>query len=221
MNYYPFILIVILASFFFTGCISCEDIHNREKALVVIRDDISKSIRNYDTYEPVETTIEKQKVDISVLYKDTLVVKLIESIKDADYNISVRYEDEQKARRVYKHSYSYPRYDLGELATATTKLSHARSATSKAEHERGILVDSILSIVGEQDDSKLGWKVKHFYSYKGEDGVPKFCYSTYYLDKDCNRIVLKINETSTHDNDIEFAYKIYEEAISRKECDEE
>ena len=87
----------------------------------------------------------------------------------------------------------------------------------------------MLSLVKKNNEFEYGWRVNHEFEYNGNEGYPESCYYTYYFDKDCNHILLKIcggnNQVLNCENGdyywssdyIEFVNKIYEESLGRRE----
>ena len=98
--------------------------------------------------------------------------------------------------------------DLGLMRWGNTS-----SALHHAEKKRLVLVDSILILAKNQDADSYGWSINHKFRYKGEF-FPEVCGFTYYMDKECNQILFKSDNWC--DDGVEFANRIYEEALERK-----
>lgn len=104
-------------------------------------------------------------------------------------------------------------------------MNEASSAVRHAEQERQILVDSLSSLAKKKGEycQILGWKVNHVFHQNGSENYFDDKY-TYYLDKGCSRILLRLcgggNQTLHvedgyyywSDDYIEIANRLYEEA---------
>ena len=78
------------------------------------------------------------------------------------------------------------------------------------------MVDSFLLLVEKQDCSLYGWKVNHRFKYKGSKPYLEDYDLTYYMNKDCNQILLIVDEQSWGYEDVKYAERIYKEALERR-----
>ena len=213
MKVFKLITIALLFPLLIAGCMSREERYYRDKALELIKKDLVNALDDYDSYEPIETDISRLRLDF---IGDTLIQNLIKEIRNADSVVALRHNEEREAYRIVRLT----NYSIGDSEKrhyeALIKWGKIGAAKLNAEDKRLVLVDSILPLVDRQESRIYGWRVNHRIRYKGK-GYPKVCDYTYYLDKDCNHILLKIDEErSWSDDDIEFATRIYEEALERK-----
>lgn len=187
------------------GCLSREERLHREKALDVIKQDMLNTMDDVDSYEPIETTLSRLKMDY---LSDTLVQNVVNEIRGTDSVIAMKRKEEEEAYRIMR-IYSWPpgnreekKYER-ELINIADEGYHARE-------KRNALLDSMLSLVARQNSNLYGWKINHIFRHKGE--IYEY---VYFMNKDCNQILLK-TESSYGPYDIEFANSIYEEALVRE-----
>lgn len=203
----------LLFFFLFTGCMSREDMNYKDKAIEIIKDDLSKTLDDFDNYELIETEISRMRLDY---LGDTLIQNLIKEIRKVDSIVALKRDEEKEAYRSLKSYRGYPYYNTLTDHKGLMRWNNAISERYDADQERLILVDSILSLVEKQDSSLYGWKVNYKFRRKGSGAYPEIYDFTYYLNKDCNQILLNIGELSWSDDNVEFASRIYEEALERR-----
>ena len=179
--------------------------HNpyKNKALELIKKDILCTIGNRNDYQPKDTKM--YKVNLAY-FGDTLIQNLATAINEADSVVQERRDEERKAIKIYR---SFGDCDGDYKIRASARWSSASSAVRRAEEERRTLIDSLSSIVNEkgQDDNKLGWKVNHtFYIKNGNEDYLGDSYYTYYFDKDCSHILLKVCGGKTLYGEQDFYY---------------
>lgn len=192
--------------------------HFKSKALEIIKKDLSHTLDNYQSYRPIETKMYSMNL---VYLGDTLIKNLTAAINEANYVIYKKREEEEEIREKYRRFIGTEENSYKDLL----KLQKASSAVRHAEQERKILVDSLSFLVKKkgQKSPMLGWKVNHVFHQNGSENYFDDKY-TYYLDKDCSRILLRLcgggNQTLHvedgyyywSDDYIEIANRLYEEA---------
>jgi len=114
------VVVLLLSLLLFTGCMSREKRFYRDKALEIIKIDLVNTLDDYDSYEPIETTISRLTLDY---IGDTLVQNLIKEIRDADSIINLRRDDNEKAYRMVTSCGGY-RYFKEEEVDALTPIGH-------------------------------------------------------------------------------------------------
>ena len=194
-----------------------DDDYLKNKALVIIKNDLSHSLDNYHSYQPIETKM--YSVNLEYL-GDTLIQDLTKAIKEADSVVLIRDKEDRKAMKAYR---SFGDSDGRYKIEAGSRWGSATSALFRARGERRIIVDSLSSLVKErgQNSNILGWRVNHVFHQNGRENYFDDNY-TYYLDKDCGHILLKLcgngNQTLHvedgyyywSDDYIEIANRLYE-----------
>ena len=198
------------------------DKHFKSKALEIIKNDLSHTLDNYESYQPIETKM----YSVNLVYLgDTLIKNLTAAINEADYVIYKKREEERDCREKYRKFVGTEENRYKVLL----KLTKASSAVRQAEQERQIIVDSLSSLAKEKGQYRriLGWRVNHVFYPNGSENYFEDNY-TYYLNKDCSRILLKLcgdgNQTLQweggyfywSDDYIEIANRLYEKALQQK-----
>lgn len=220
MRDFKLIATLLLFSLFITGCMSREERFYRDKALKIIKKDLVNMMVHIDSNQPIKTKMSMVNLDN---LGDTLIQNLTVAIRDADSVIHERCEEERKAFRIYR---SFGDSDGSYKINAGNNWSRASSAVNRASQERQNLVDSLSSLVKEkgQNNHKLGRRVNLVFHRKGNENYSEEYY-TYYLDKECSKILLKVygegNQTLYmedgdfywSDDYVEIANRIYEETL--------
>ena len=206
-------LAIFLFPCLLTGCISREDNPYKDKALELIKKDLFNTLDNYDNYEPIGIEISRLRLDY---LGDSLIQDLIKEIRKADSVVELKRKTDIEAYRSLKSYRGYPYYNKLTDYTGLMKWSKAISERYDVDQKRQILVDSILPLVEKQDSCMYGWKVNYKFRHKRNEAYPEIYNYTYYLNKDCNQILLFVGELSWSDDDVAFADRIYKEAQERK-----
>ena len=108
-------------------------------------------------------------------------------------------------------------------------MNRASSAVRHAEQEQKLLLDSLSSLAKEKGQYSriLGWRVNHVFHQNGSENYIEDNY-TYYLNKDCSRILVKLcgdgNQTLQWEGDyfywsddyVEIANRLYEKTLQQK-----
>ena len=221
MKEFKLIATLLLFSLFITGCMSREERFYRDKALKIIKKDLTNIKIPVDSNQPIETKMSMVNLDY---LGDTLIQNITAAIKEADSVVYERREEETKAFRIYR---SFGDSDGSYKINAGNNWSRASSAVNRALQERRLLIDSLSSLVKEkgQENRILGWRVNLVFQNKGNDNYFDDFYFTYYLDKECNQILLKVcgdgNQTLNIDGEdfywsndyVGIANRIYEEKL--------
>lgn len=196
--------------------------HYKNKALEIIKKDLSHTLDDYSSYQPIETKMYSVNLDY---LGDTLIQDLTKAIKKADSVVILRDREDRKAMKIYS---SFGSSDGRYKIEAGNRWGSATSALARAREERRIVVDSLSSLVKErgQNSNMLGWRVNHVFHQNGSENYFDDNY-TYYLDKDCGHILLKLcgnGKQTLHvedgyyywsDDYIEIANRLYETVVEQ------
>ena len=142
-----------LLFFLFTGCMSRENQNYKDKAIEIIKIDLSNTLDDFDSYEILETETSRMRLDY---LGDTLIQNLIKEIRKADSIVVLKRNKDIEAYRSLKSYRGYPYYNTLTDHKGLKRWSKAISERYDANQKRLILVDSILPLVEKQDSCLYG-----------------------------------------------------------------
>lgn len=195
-------MLPIVAALLLTGCQSKE-----EKADELIRKELFKTLYDFESYQPIETTIKEAKLN---LYNDTAFWRLgavlaysmdqsmehIEKSKEAENHMNIwgpptAYSSSYSDRRYYEYRNEY----MEHLEKA---LEIGRTCKSLA----GTMRDSLLQCDTTQ---VIGWEVSHRFRCKTRGGNLAIGDYRYIVDKDFENIILREDKDDDDDKKIRAA----------------
>lgn len=182
-------LFFLLLSVTFLGCTS-----NKEKALDTIKKEMFKTLYDFESYQPVETTLEELRHD---QYGDTIIfdkVMLIQYLKEQLNAAQKKFNDAERTHNIW-----YSDYYMS--STSRRKCEEAEKEMDQAVAEMGLNIkiwratnDSIKQIAKQCDGKPYGWRVTHKFRCKTKGGMPDLATYTYFMDKKCKKILRRLNE---------------------------
>ena len=182
------IFTVLVFSFAFASCKS-----NEEKAADRIRTELSKTLLDFESYEPIETTVTEAS---ETAYSNLACIRLSETIaaKISHANELLKEsEDALDYMRIWgpptRYSSSYSDSQFYKYQEKC-KILIDEAMAEKAEWIRlGLaLQDSIAKL----DSTKvIGWEVLHRFRCKTKAGLPAICDYRYILSPDFKNIILR------------------------------
>lgn len=187
---------LILSLGVLTGCKSKE-----EKAAELIKTELSKTLYDFDSYQPIETTVKEAK---STPYNDSLcwakaavlavgMNQYIEKVHEATN--SVERAQIWGAPTYYSSSYSDRNY--------YKYLEEGRSAMVEANLSAIVcndIADSLSAIIQCLDTSVvIGWEVQHSFRCKTRGGSPEIAHYRYVVDKKFKKVLLREDSESKDD----------------------
>ena len=190
----------------------------KSKALEIIKNDLSHTLDNYKSYQPKETKM----YSVNLVYLgDTLIKNMTAAINEADDIVYRKRKEEREIREKYRKFVGTEE----NRRKIFFKVSNASSAVHRAEQDRQVLVDSLSSLAKKKGKYRhiLGWRVNHVFLQNGNENYFDDNY-TYYFDKDCSRILLRLcgdgNQTLHvedgyyywSDDYVEIANRLYQES---------
>ena len=208
---------IVVSVFLFSGCNSRE-----EKALETIRENLNKTLDDFSSYEPIETTIDSLKNDI---YGDTLVVQWFHRMRLQDDLIKLFYKDYQEAKKIFDiwddpRMYRYSNFAYNKRQKAYEDMRIAQIGGAVTEESRKTYLDTLLALTQNHTGKLYGWRVSHKFRCNNPEGNPSIRNHVYFMDKKCENIIFIFNMNSE-----EFSWKqyvnyvdqAYKEAKERKE----
>lgn len=174
------ILLLFLMFPLFIGCKSKE-----EKALNLINDNMFKTLYDYDSYQPVETTIDSAFTNI---YMDSLAIKYAIRIS-ALRKYSEKTLDEVKTylerAQIYKGSY----YSQDTYQEYIDKAIRAKDQSVEYINRWALYEDSIKTISNNLAPEFIGWRAKHKFRCKSKGGNALLANYLYIFDQDLKQII--------------------------------
>ena len=194
-NIISYFLIAILAF----SVISCKS--REEKALETIREEMNKTLDDFNSYEPIETKIDSLKYD---RYGDTLLVNVILRTKITEGMIDLFEKDYKKAKQLFD-IWDDPRmYNFSSFAYDKRKKAHedmqmaaiGMEVSEKALQEN---LDTLLIMDKKHTGELYGWRVSHKYRCKSKDGTSSLNHLVYFMDKKCEKVLFKMSGNDEDD----------------------
>ena len=185
------ILYLTLSTLIFVGCKSRE-----EKAAELIKQDMFKTLYDFESYEPIETEIDSVFTSI---YTDTLALLYANeanSIFEEMDNAKTEYENARSTMKIWSDSYtSLGRYKFNEAKkTVDDYLPKIDKALSK--------IEGIYANIKNRNDkighSFIGWQAKHKFRCKTKGGNFDLGNYLYVFDKKISQIV-SVNDLDNKD----------------------
>ena len=193
---------------------SCKS--KEEKALEIIKNEMFKTLYDFESYEPIETNIDSS---FSSLYTDTTILRrgyMIAALLDQSDEYIEKIEDAKSTMEIWSDSYS----------------SYSRNRYNEAKEEfdenleKAIFVldivksqsDTIRNIANNYVSEFNGWKVSHKFRCKTKGGNPTIGNYTYIFDKDMKSIIYR---EDIDDEDLNRVKKLIKEAIENKDDNSE
>lgn len=176
---------------FFSSCVSKE-----KKAEKLIAEHFEKTLLDYDSYQPVETTV---GIARHTRYNDT-VCRLKALVFHQGIKLGNKYLDEMEdASRTaqiwgrptsYSSSYSDSRYDEAKREYDENR---ARAyAAMVVTHEIGSEMDSLINSLDTAEI--IGWEVNHRFRCKSRGGSSLLCDYRFVIDKKFKTIIISESE---------------------------
>jgi hypothetical protein len=208
--------------FLVIGCIiSCksntesknESISNEEKILELIKDDMFKTLYDFESYEPIETS----KIDsaYTTIYQDSIIreeaVKIIATMEICD-KILNECEEHYRTIEIWGDSYT---------VRARNKVNEAREELSKnltyAEKALAMVKDAQKTIKKESENfapNFIGWSVTHKFRCKTKGGAYDLGEYKYIFSPQLDKILYTIDLESEIDEKIS---SIIDEVLKQEE----
>lgn len=183
-NILLFSLVIVLA---FVGCKSKED-----KAADLIRKELAKTLYDFDSYQPIETTVVEAK---NTMYNDSACwaqarIFYAACAKLTSYTDAMKEDldhiDIWGPPSYYSSSYSDRKY-YEYREKYNDDLSKAEAALSTCKIKAKELKATIFSLDTTQ---VIGWEVTHHFRCKTRGGMPDLGHYRYIIDKKFERILL-------------------------------
>lgn len=173
--------------------ISCKS--REERAQETIRNEMFKTLLDYESYEPIETKVDSLKYDI---YGDTTVFDLVFKLRVMD-ELYAKYDEEyNEAKETYdrwnNYSVYYSSYAYNRRKSASDDMQKALLGKMVAEGVREQYEDTLLILSQNYSGELYGWRVSHRFRCKTKGGTPSISDYVYFMDKKCETIYRRLDE---------------------------
>lgn len=166
-----------------SACSSKED-----NATETIKNEMFKTLYDFNSYEPIETTFDSLKKD---KYGDTLIFSNVMMIKYAmdDFDKAKKeFDDARETSEIYRPTPYASSF-------SSKKYIDAQETMNKCYKDMNFyisIMDSLYIVVKELekkcDGQFYGWFVTHKYRCKTKGGSPTIGTNYYFMDKDCKKV---------------------------------
>ena len=172
-----FLLVVVLC----VGCTSKEDKVNK-----LIKDDMFKSLYDFESYEPIETKIDSA---FNSVFRDSLALALAQIISKQYIELRTDLENVKKEERIvdiWLDSYSsLGRRYLYEAKEKWLSSIEKAKETMSVINSTNLLIQEVNKTIGNEF---IGWKVVHKFRCKTKGGNFDLGNKLYIFDKDIKNI---------------------------------
>ena len=201
------ILSSLIVSLLLFGCQNRE-----EKAAELIKQEMFKTLYNFESYEPIETKIDSAFTSIytdSVIKSYAYIAKAL--LDDVEENLD-KIKDDQSTMEIWSDSYS----SLGrrKYNEALKNYGERLNKTKRYMEVVNNYMDSIKIISSNFKPEFYGWKASHKFRCKNKGGHFDLGNYIYVFDKKMNSIIYKEDIDDNSNNKIR---NIIDEAINSKD----
>lgn len=170
---------------------SCKS--REEKALETIKAEMYKTLSDFDSYQPIETTFDSLENNV---YGDTSNIEKVKKIYDLTHNANYIYEEYQNAINKCdywaKFTVDLAKEKKAEYKKIVDKCSELlQDYTEHIDSEKTKFKNGNLKEKGEF----YGWRVTQKFRAKIKGGESSIFTYTYLMDKECEIIYTYMDET--------------------------
>lgn len=201
------LLLIVLVSLFVVSCESKE-----EKAAELVKNELSKTLYDYESYEPIETKVSEA---YQTPYNDTTCFRVAMGIAYV-MNATSKAIDEAKEAREHADIWGPPTYYSSSYSDNKYRKYCAEAEEKREEALRGYeLFKSLGSTLEDSikvlDDKKvIGWEIKHRFRCKTKGGQNTIADYRYIVDSEFKTVYLC---EDTDDDDYKQARNVIESAL--------
>lgn len=201
------LLLILIIPLIFSACKSKED-----KAAELVKNELSKTLYDYESYEPIETKVSEA---YQTAYNDTTCYRMAMGIAYVMDKCS-KALDESKDAQEHAEIWGPPTYYSSSYSDSQYRKYRDKANEKREEALRGYelfktmgsaLEDSIKVL----DNKKvIGWEIKHRFRCKTKGGQNTIADYRYVVDPDFKKVYFC---EDTDDNDYKQAREVIEAAL--------
>lgn len=205
----PFIALIACLMLLF----SCQS--KEKKAAKLIEKELSKTLYDFESYQPVETTLTEAKL---TMYNDTTSWRKAEVLVYCLDKITNYTEAAEEAKELmdiwgppsyYSTTYSDKQYYKYKEEYETNIIN--KVVTFKVCHS---IAKELQEMIAQLDTTKvIGWEVNHRFRCKTRGGLSTFGNFRYVIDKDFEHILIQEDLDDTDELDIRSTLQYVAETI--------
>lgn len=185
------VLFILLSTVLFSGCKSRE-----EKVAELIKQDMFKTLYDFESYEPIETKIDSAFTSV---YTDSTIVAyayIIRSFLDDIEDDLEKVKEAQRTAKIWRDSYSS--YGRSEYEKAYNEANEYLEKVNSNMNIVNAYMDSIKIASSDFTTEFCGWKATHRFRCKTKGGNFDLGDYIYIVDKDFGNIIHKedVNDDS-------------------------
>ena len=200
-----FVLSTLFFGLLFVQCKSKED-----KANELIKDYMFKNLYDFESYQPIETTIDSA---FHTIYNDSTALYYAYSIlfsEEEQNDLKSEYDVIKSSVDIWCDGSYYSSYSSNKcqecLDNAKSNLSKQFFWLTRMDNYR----DSLIILSETINNEFIGWQVTHNFRCKTKGGAPDIGHYVFVMDKDFKSVLSK---KDAEDKDTEKAYKIIKETL--------
>lgn len=203
------LIFMLVAAAVFCSCKSRE-----EKALELIKDDMFKTLYDFESYQPIETQLDSA---YQSAYTDTTIMYFAKEAAEGMKKVRLeldKADEETNTMRIWRGLYTASAQRNFEEASAKVKthLFTADLFMAFCKHKE----DTIRTLSNAITPDFYGWKVTHKFRCKTKGGQSTIGNYVYIFDKNVKTILYK---EDTESEDVIQAKKIIKEALETENSD--
>ncbi len=182
------IFIILVLAVCFVSCQSKE-----EKAAELVRVELIKTISNFDSYIPIETTVEEAKFSE---YNDTVCWNKAQELlevhnafekKSKEAEVALKNAKMYSPEYIGRYYYSYHEKRFNKYMAEFHKKDNEAAKLKKASEG---LVSELKDYIDALDsDKSIGWEVFHNFRYNKADGELVVANYRYVVDEDFEKVL--------------------------------
>ncbi len=184
LNNYKYNNMKNLISIFLIICIVISCKSKEEKANILIKEELRKTLFDFSSYDPIETKIDSAFTSI---YSDSIILNNAYFIEACSNKVNEYVEKSDEYVRIMKiYSDGYNRSKFNEAKIEALNNLEIAKEFSKKMNERAILTKSEIS---KFSPSFCGWKATHKFRCKTKGGNFAIANYEYIIDADMKNII--------------------------------
>lgn len=181
--------IIIMGAFVMSACTSRE-----EKVAETIKNEMFKTLYDFESYQPVETKIDTLRRD---MYGDTLIfdnVFLLDAVYDEITKAKEEFDEQKNIAEIYVPTYYSSSYNDKKFEAAREKMKIKIDEMKTYSNILDSLQTEIKSLEKKCDKRQYGWFVTHKFRCKTKGGNSTLGTYYYLMDDNCEKIIRKFDE---------------------------
>jgi len=199
---FPFVLVIV-------SLVSCKS--KEEKVENLIKEEMFRTLYDYASYEPIETSIDSAFTSI---YRDSTIMYygfLLSSSVENAQNYLDRVKEAQSSMEIWRFSYSS--YGVSEYESAREEFNENYDKFT----EEMEIIDSLQKIIVERTENFesifCGWQAKHKFRCKTRGGNYDLANYLFVFDPDIQKIIYR---EDTEDQGLLKCIDLIDESINDK-----